>query len=83
MGLRRDRNISELIKRYELANLAGGKSPKTVRGYNDLLGALYRYLREHIGDTNISCFNIDTARQYVIYLQNRPKFQRSKTCSWR
>jgi site-specific recombinase XerD len=32
-------------------------------------------LREHIGDTNISCLNIETARQYVIYLQNRPKFQ--------
>ncbi len=75
MGLRRDLDISELIKVYELANRAGGKSSKTIRGYNDLLGALYRYLREHIGGTNISCFNIETAREYVIYLQSRPRFQ--------
>ncbi len=75
MQRRGNTDIQELIKRYETANLAGGKSLKTIRGYNELLGALYRYLREYIGGTNISLFNIDTARQYVIYLQNRPKFQ--------
>ena len=60
MGIRRDLDISELIKRYELANLAGGKSQKTSRGYNDLLEALSQYLRERLGGTAIPLLPIVT-----------------------
>ena len=68
-------DIQELIKRYELAKRAEGKSPKTVKGYNELLLSFYQYIKEHASDTGISCFTIDTIRQYIIYLQTRPKFQ--------
>ena len=68
-------DIQELIKRYELVKRAEGKSPKTVRGYNELLLAFYRYIKEHTGDTAISRFTIDIVRGYIIYLQTKPKFQ--------
>jgi len=67
--------IQELIKRYELAKRAEGKSPKTIKGYNELLLSFYRYIQEHTGDTGVSRFTIDTIREYIIYLQTRPKFQ--------
>jgi len=68
-------DIQELIKRYELANHAEGKSPKTTKGYNELLLSFYQYINEHTGDAAIFCFTIDNVRQYIIYLRNRPKFQ--------
>ena len=37
MKHRDNADIKELIKRYELANRAEGKSPKTTKGYNELL----------------------------------------------
>ena len=67
--------IQELIKRYELAKRAEGKSPKTVKGYNELLLSFCRYIKEHTADTTISRFNIDTTRVYILSLQTRPKFQ--------
>lgn len=75
MGFRSRKNIQELIKRYELANLAEGKSPKTVKGYNELLRAFYQYSKEYLNDTTISCFTINTVREYILYLHTRPKFQ--------
>jgi len=75
MQRRGNPDIQELIKRYELAKRAEGKSPKTVKGYNELLLSFYRHIREHTGDTTISRFTIDTVREYIIYLQTRPKFQ--------
>ncbi len=68
-------DIQELIKRYELAKRAEGKSPKTIKGYNELLLAFYRYTKDHTGDTALSGFTIDSVREYIVHLQTRPKFQ--------
>jgi len=75
MQCRDSSDIQEIIKWYELAKRAEGKSPKTIKGYNELLLSFYRYLKEHAFDTTISHFTIDTVREYIIYLQTRPKFQ--------
>ena len=68
-------DIQELIKRYELAKAAEGKSPKTIKGYKELLLSFCQYMKERTGDTWIRCFTIDIVREYIIYLQTRPKFQ--------
>jgi site-specific recombinase XerD len=68
------RDIAELVIRYELANQAAGKSPKTVDWYTQMLQAFGRYLIEYKGNTHISLFTVDIAREYIIYLHTRPKF---------
>jgi hypothetical protein len=68
-------NLKELIKRYELAKCAEGKSPKTIKGYRELLLSFCRYDQEHNGGASLSGFTIDIVREYIIYLQTRPKFQ--------
>jgi len=75
MGFRNRQDIQDLIKRYELANRSEGKSPKTVKGYNKLLKAFYLFIKNRCRDTTISRFTIDTVREYIIYLQTRPKYQ--------
>ncbi|MFC2032434.1 tyrosine-type recombinase/integrase [Chloroflexota bacterium] len=75
MQHRGNSDIQELIKRYELAKRAEGKSPKTIKGYEELLLSFCQYIKEYTGGTAISGFTIDIVRQYIIYLQTRPKFQ--------
>jgi len=66
--------IDDLITRFEMSNVVDGKSPKTVRWYNDILKLFSRYLKEN-GQTNtIDGFNIENARKYVLYLRTRNKF---------
>ena len=75
MQHRENLDIQELIKRYELAKRAEGKSPKTIKGYTELLLSFYRYIKDKNSNTTISRFTIDTVREYILYLQTRPKFQ--------
>ncbi len=75
MKRRSNHDIQELIKRYELAKRAEGKSPKTIKGYRELLLSFCQYIKEHTSDTAISHFTIDIVREYIIYLQTKPKFQ--------
>lgn len=75
MQYRGNRDIHELIKWYELAKRVEGKRLKTIKGYKELLLSFCQYIKEHIGNTTISCFTINIVREYVIYLQTRPKFQ--------
>ena len=75
MKRRGNHDIQELIKRYELAKRAEGKSPKTIKGYRELLLSFCQYINERIGGTAISGFTVDIVREYIIYLQTRPKFQ--------
>jgi len=74
-----DRNdtpdIQELIKRYELSNIAEGKSPKTIAWYRDMLTLFSRFLKTKQYPSGFSGFNIDTVREYIIYLRQKPKFE--------
>ena len=52
-------SIGELITRYELSNRAEGKSPKTVKWYDDMLKAFSHLIKiKQIGN-DISVFNIN------------------------
>ncbi len=66
--------LGEFINRYEFSNRADGKTEKTIKGYNEILKSFATYLKNAGSYNGISYFNIDTAREYILYLRNRPKF---------
>jgi site-specific recombinase XerD len=68
-------SFDELIDRYELSNIADGKSPKTIKWYGDILRSFSLYIKEKQQNSDATCFNIDVARGYILYLRNRHKFQ--------
>jgi len=67
--------IDELVDRYELSNHADGKSPKTIKWYSEILWSFSAYIKERRGYSDISNFNMDLAREYIVYLRNKHKFQ--------
>ncbi len=67
--------IDELIASYEMANLADGKSPNTIRWYEDILKAFLGYLKAKQACLDLSGFNIDAVRGYSLYLRHKPRFQ--------
>ena len=66
--------LDELIGRYELANRADGKSEKTVNWYGDMLKSFLGHMEGKQSCPNLSCFNIEAARGYMLYLRGKPKF---------
>jgi site-specific recombinase XerD len=68
------RTLTELISHYELSNCADGKSPKTIRWYSDILKSYVRYREENGYPCDLSSFNIDSVRGYILYLRRKPKF---------
>jgi len=68
-------SLKELIILYERSNRAEGKSEKTICWYSEILALLCRYFRENGLGIDISNFNINTARDYILYLRNKPKYE--------
>ena len=68
--------INKLITHFELSNLADGKSDSTITWYQDILKLFTRYLKENRHTNRIEEFNIENARNYVLYLRSRNKFGR-------
>lgn len=68
------KSIDELITHYEMGNIADGKSPSTVRWYNDILRSFCKYRKAKNQSCDILDFNIDTVRDYILYLREKPKF---------
>lgn len=67
--------LRELIAWYQISNQAEGKSPRTIDWYTEMLMAFLRYMKVELQCYDLSAFNIDTVRNYIIYLRNKPKFQ--------
>ena len=68
--------LQELVREYQLSNSVEGKSAKTVEWYTDLLTLFLTYLDANGLPGDLSAFNISTARNYVLYLQQRKKLSR-------
>jgi site-specific recombinase XerD len=66
--------LTGFISQYELSNYADGKSPKTIGWYSDILKSYLRYRKENVYPDNLSNFNIDSVREYILYLRRKPKF---------
>lgn len=71
--------INKLITHFEMSNLADGKSESTISWYRDILKLFLRYLKENRHSNNIDEFNIENAREYVLFLRSRKKFGRHAT----
>jgi len=68
--------INKLITLFETTNLADGKSESTIIWYRDILKLFLRYLKENVHSNRIGEFNIENARNYILYLRSRNKFGR-------
>ena len=68
--------INKLITHFEMSNLADGKSESTIIWYRDILKLFLRYLKDNMRTNSIEGFNIENARNYVLYLRSRHKFGR-------
>ena len=68
------KTLPGLIGLFKINNEADGKSSKTTEWYDETLKSFLAYLEKEYLGHDISVFNIDTARTYIIYLHNRPKF---------
>jgi len=64
-----------LVTAYEISNQAEGKSLRTIVWYTEMLMSFSNYMKEELQCYDLSAFNIDTVRSYIIYLRNKPKFQ--------
>lgn len=67
--------FNEVISRYETSNQAEGKSQRTIVWYTELLTAFSNYMKKELQCHDLSAFNIDIVRSYIIYLRSKPKFQ--------
>ena len=65
-------DLSVLIKHFEVHNKTEGKSPRTVKWYNEVLGLLYRWLKATGRSTDLHSIDEMVIREYIINLQDRP-----------
>ncbi len=79
LAIREKRNrasltIAKLSSHFKMSNLADGKSESTITWYEDILKLFSRYLKGNALSNSIEEFNIENAREYVLYLRSRNKF---------
>ena len=67
--------IDELVSRYALSNEADGKSPSTVKWYTEILSSFSSYVKNGRVKQNLSALTLELAREYVLYVRQRPRFQ--------
>lgn len=67
--------VDDLILRYELSNRAEGKSAKTITWYSDILYSFSSYFKENGYSGDISDFTIERARDYILFLKQKPRFE--------
>ena len=67
--------ITHLVDLYKLSNLADSKSPRTIKWYDELLRSFCSWVKNKLKYDDISVFNIDIVREYILYLGHKPKFQ--------
>ncbi len=68
-------SINEVIGRYELSNVADGKSPATIKWYKEIAGTFSKYVRSKYQSNDLSMFNRHVMMEYILYLRQRTKYQ--------
>ena len=72
---KRGLTIADLLDRYATSNEADGKSLTTMRWYTEMLTSFLDYFRSKPGRDGLSVFTLEAAREYIIYLRHKPRFQ--------
>ena len=67
--------LDELISLYQLRNQAEGKSPRTIAWYSEMLASFARYVAANNGSSDLTAINLNTARTYILYLREKPRFK--------
>ena len=64
--------LPRLVRIFEIHNLTEGKSPATVKWYNDVLALFIRWFEEEGRSTALGDISEMDVREYILHLQNRP-----------
>jgi len=67
--------LAELAKDFELFNKTEGKSPKTIRWYNQSLTQFHRFLIESEQSTRLADLGETEVREFILYLQEKTRWQ--------
>ena len=65
-------DLSVAIMHFKVHNRTEGKSVRSVQWYNEVLGLLYRWLREDGRPTSLGSIDEMVVREFVLDLQGRP-----------
>ena len=68
-------SLEDLVNLYKLSNKVEGKSPATIAWYHDLFTQFSTYLTKEQYTSDLSAINMDTVRNYVLHLRQKPKFE--------
>lgn len=69
--------LSEAIEGLAIATKVDGRSPRTVKDYQQKLG----YLLNFLGDVDVSTITTQDLRRYVADLMDRPRYKEHHRCS--
>lgn len=67
--------LERLALEWQTVNQSMGKSPETIRWYNMVVRGFLKYLKEQSLDATLGDLNTGTARQYILHLQSRPRYE--------
>jgi len=67
--------IDELVARYAVSNQADGKSPRTVRGYTEILTSFSVYARNKLHNNDMSVLTLEIVRGYILFLRQKHCFE--------
>jgi site-specific recombinase XerD len=73
----KQKTLAELVDYYETCNRSEGKSPRTVQWYSANLRQFRSYLRRRRLSETIDRIDIKILREYVLYLQQRKRYEGS------
>ena len=68
-------SLEKLIKHFEAYNRSEGKSPRTVEYYSKVLNYYLQYLEAKGYSTSLKDLTREVAREFVLHLQTRPKWE--------
>ncbi|GAI33387.1 unnamed protein product, partial [marine sediment metagenome] len=71
--------LERLIMHYEVYNRSEGKSPRTVSWYTDNLTSFARFLQNGSSPVTLVEAGIEEAREFILYLQKKRKWDDSVT----
>lgn len=74
-------SLERLIKHFEAYNRSEGKSPRTVDYYTKVLTYYRQYLEAEGYSTDLEALTKEVAREFVLHLQTRPKWEGHKNGS--
>ena len=63
--------LDKLILHFAQSNKAEGKSPRTIVWYSEILHDFTRFLKSRNYRGVLSEFDIETAREFIVYEQER------------